>query len=253
MAQGEEAGFAVGVHLRARVLLGLLALSPGTAEAGDATGEDTMPVLYQVLFFSTSDVGTDARYSKLGVRYAPMGSIDTSGPVVTATFATGTYRYVKKRRFVRGVAAGLELAAGYQIQRPRFGIAAVAGPVADYRALINFDPGNRNVGFQPAAIVALDGWAKPFPNVLATGYARIESRRGGWYVKGFAGYEIRQELFLGPEGALMQDGDYAEHLYGVSVVGLPARSFRAKVTAGLGANSDDRSTRFLSVALWRRF
>ena len=241
------------MRLCACALLGLLAASPGRADAGDAAGEDAVPALYRALFFVASDVGTDARYSKLGVRYAPMGSIDASGPVVTATFATGTYRYVKKRRFVRGVAGGLELAAGYQIQRPRFGIAAVAGPVAEYRALINSDPGNTNVGFQPAAVIALDGWAKPFPNVLTAGYARIESRRGGWYVKGFAGYEIREELFLGPEGALMQDGDYAEHLYGVSVVGLPARSFRAKVTAGIGANSDDRATRFLSVALWRRF
>lgn len=249
MAQGEKAVFAVGMRVVSGVLLGLSASLEGRAD--ETTGERA---LYRTLFFAASDVGTDARYSKLGVRYAPMGSIDASGPVITATFVTGAYRYVRKRRrFVRGLAAGLELAAGYQIQRPRFGVAAVAGPVADYRALINHDPGNTNVGFQSAAVAALDGWAKPFPNILATGYARIESRRGGWYVKGFTGYEIREELFLGPEGALMQDGDYAEHLYGVSVVGLPARSFRAKVTAGIGANSDDRANRFLSVALWRRF
>ncbi len=217
-------------------------------------GDSASAALYKTLVFSTSDVSADARYSKLGIRYAPLNGIDASGPLVATTFSAGSYRYRKTgRRFINGLSASVVLAAGYQIVRPRYGAALLAGPAADYRTLVDRDPGNQDVGFRATAHVVADLWAKPLRNVLTTFYARGEGRYGDWYAKAFTGYDIGDSLFLGPELAYTSEGNWTEHQLGLSLVGLPARRYRAKVTAGIGANSDHRSSRFLSVALWRRF
>ncbi len=241
----------------------VFAVSVGAGMAVTAARADDEEALRRFLYFSDAHVAFNQQYSTYGTRFAPLSSIDETGPIVSITFSSGKFRYRKKMRapigrrprkkLIRTVDFGGGLAAGYQLVKPRYGVALLVGGLADYRLLMRRDPTNDDTGFRPALAVMAEGWAKPIPNLLVTAYAEAKTRHHATYGKLFAGLEVDEEVFVGPEIGFSRDDYGTERFTGFGFLGVKTGPFRVKATFGVVDDGSRKNANYLSVVAWRRF
>jgi len=230
--------------------------SVGLDGIGGAAPMFDMLTLRRQLFFSSVDITKDNRYVGIGVRSVPFLAESPSSFITSMTIGSGWYRYKRRRlarRWIEANTAAMTMALGYRFDRSRHGVAVLIGPALEFQRLSYTDPDNRAEGLRLAARAVIDAWAKPLPRVLLTGYGAASTFDGAWYGRAFAGYELFDAFFIGPESIAHGNRFYLERRLGVAYLGLPSGQMRTNLSVGVRLLQNRTSDYYVTGTIWRRF
>jgi hypothetical protein len=238
-------------------MCGLLAMAtePGAARAASSTPtvdieEEEDGQTPSRILFSTTDVTVVSAFVSTGFKYALLGRLDGSGPVVLGTYAIG----ISPQKGFGSIPqyGGTQITQGrtligWQIRAGATIAAVYAGISYDDRTRVTPE-GNRRGVFWGRA-VHVDLWSNPTPHFAVGLSASYNGADGYSWGRAFLGMRLYGAMFAGPELSFNTNGDYSQKRIGVRLTGLKLGPFGVEISAGAFTDTDRHSGPYGTLTL----
>lgn len=198
----------------------------------------------------------DGAHLSVGID-ATLGShVDGSGFAMRATSGTGvsTFRAdpLLPGRIVE-VTQTARMLLGWRASGS-WGIATVfAGAAMEGRRLLPALPYDLRTGFRFGPAIVLDAWLKPMDRVAVHVFADYTTAYSAGTLRVAPGYDIRDGIFIGPEGTLSIHHGTLRTRLGLHVTGFRMGPLGLRLSGGWAMDRGGRSGPYGALSVWRRY
>jgi hypothetical protein len=163
-----------------------------------------------------------SQFADLNATVAVDGKPDESGFRVRLDGLGGVYKYRDQATglHIHGQEEEGSLLGGYQWIGQSFRIAGFVGPDLRNDSVSIPDPHNPVIGTSVGAKAVLDGWFKPLDRVMISGYGSYTTNDNAYFTRLKAGYAVLDEIYIGPETALLGNDFFNQWRIGGHLSGL---------------------------------
>lgn len=194
------------------------------------------------IIFSTADVTVVSAFASTGFKYSLLGRLNTSGPVVLGTYASGispqqSFPLIPQYGET-AITQGRTL-LGWQMRSGSTIAALYGGFSFDDRTRIVPQGIRRTVVWGRA--FHFDLWSNPTPHYVVSLSASYNGADGYSWARLSAGARIYGGVFVGPEISGNTNWDYRQFRIGVRASGLTFGALKLEASAGGFVDTDGHS------------
>jgi Cellulose biosynthesis protein BcsS len=207
-----------------------------------------------ITLFSGRDVWRNGALAYGGLIFGP-GGFEQDGLLFKVLLSGGLYRYEGGSlggKQVVGAEWLTQVLPGWRIKRGSIETKIFFGPEYQIHRLWPDDPTNRLRGRSFGLRFAIDLWAEPAKDTMATADASLSSIGSGYSARAAFGWRVFDAFYAGPETQVYGGSGYRQVRFGAHITSMKTGTTEWSASGGFAIASDGRSSPYLRLGVMSR-